>query len=184
MECRWWAWLAGRWYWRAGRLAGDGWQWAWSASQQQMLSGTGARVLGVVTGITAVSTCSILACQNYAGPNQNITQQTAIQNCRKWRLFTYKMAINMVCLCCKYGSFMSWGWMSKSRRQLSTGRMFTRSISWSRMCVSACMCTKFNSTGCLSGLSCHWRCLCSAIHSYYHTCCWVLWSKPRLTRRH
>jgi len=21
-ECRWWAWLAGRWYWRAGRLSG------------------------------------------------------------------------------------------------------------------------------------------------------------------
>jgi len=32
-ECRWWAWLAGRWYWRADRLTG--WlvtwsKWAWS----------------------------------------------------------------------------------------------------------------------------------------------------------
>jgi len=56
--CRWWAWLAGRWYWRAGRLAGDGgragrWRWPWSkwawsthatvsTSQEQTLSGTGA----------------------------------------------------------------------------------------------------------------------------------------------
>jgi len=46
--------------WPAGRLAGDGWWWAWSANQQQTLSGTGARVLGVMMSISAASTGGVL----------------------------------------------------------------------------------------------------------------------------
>jgi len=54
--------------WPAGR---DGRRWAWSASQQQTLSGAGARVytahrgcLGVVTGISAASTGGVLVALN------------------------------------------------------------------------------------------------------------------------
>jgi len=74
--------------WLAGRRAGDGWRLAWSASQEQTLSGTGARVytthrdwLGVVTGISAASTGGVLILSSEQNATETLESTTTFKLC-------------------------------------------------------------------------------------------------------